>query len=67
MVQSEFWYMKEEGGPKRLLLWAIKTRPNPMIIPPISIIEIGEFLVFRSHAVIRLFIVKFISSNTVII
>jgi hypothetical protein len=37
-----------------------------MIMPPISIIEIGKFLSFRSNAVMRLFIVQFISSNSLL-
>jgi hypothetical protein len=44
----------------------MKTRPNPMIMPPISIIEIGKFLGFRSNAAMRLFIVQFISSNALL-
>jgi hypothetical protein len=37
-----------------------------MIMPPISIIEIGKFLGFRSNAAMRLFIVQFISSNALL-
>jgi len=35
-------------------------------MPPISIIEIGKFLGFRGNAVMRLFIVQFISSNALL-
>jgi hypothetical protein len=37
-----------------------------VIMPPISIIEIGKFLGFRSNAAMRLFIVQFISSNALL-
>jgi hypothetical protein len=37
-----------------------------MIMPPISTNEIGKFLGFKSNAVMRLFIVQFISSNALL-
>lgn len=62
IVQSGFWYMKEE----ETVTLSNEDKANPMIMSPISIIEIGKFLGFRSNAVMRLLIVQFISSNALL-
>jgi hypothetical protein len=44
----------------------MKTSPSPMMIPPISIIEKGDFLGSEDNKVMGLSIVQFISSNALL-
>jgi hypothetical protein len=65
VVHSTLLYINEEGGPMRLLLCATKTRPNPMMIPPMTKNEIAKFLDFDTTEFMQpLSIVTYNSSNT---
>jgi hypothetical protein len=53
IFQSGLLYIKEDEGPKKLLLWAMKTSPNPTMIPPNNTIIDTESPIFgdtRQHA-----------------
>jgi hypothetical protein len=54
IFQSGLLYIKEDEGPKKLLLWAMKTSPNPTMIPPINTIIDAELPIFGDTGSMRL-------------
>lgn len=60
IVHSGLLYINEDGGPKILLLWAIKISPNPITIPPINTIVNAKWLSFANTEIMQL------STNTFI-